>query len=297
MITSLVLGAVFGAGLWAVLAGAFPPRPGLAGVLAALHREPPAAPVITPGAGGWAARLGRPAAGLLSGLGLPRPGVRADLAVLGKPAGQHLAEQAAAAATGLLIGPVMAAVLAVRGARIPLAVPAWAALLLAAAGFAAPSLSARADAGRRRRDFRHALSAFLDLTVISLAGGAGVDAALGDAAATGTGWAFAQIRAALQSARLTRVAPWVTLGRLGAELGIGELAELAQSVSLAGTEGARIRESLAAKAASLRAHQLTDAEGQAAAATERMSMPVVILFLGFLIFIGYPAVAHVMAGL
>ena len=76
-----------------------------------------------------------------------------------------------------------------------------------------------------------------------------------------------------------------------------QLSELAASVSLAGTEGARVRASLAAKAAALRTRELTDAEGDAQAATERMSLPVVMLFIGFLVFIGYPALASVLAGL
>jgi Flp pilus assembly protein TadB len=181
--------------------------------------------------------------------------------------------------------------------HLPIAAPGWVSLLLASAGFLAPALSVRTEAARRRRDFRHALGAFLDLVVIGLAGGAGVDAALSDAAATGTGWAFTQIRQAIESARLTRVAAWVTLGRLGRELAIDELTELSDSVCLAGTEGARIRASLEAKAAALRARQLNDAEGRAAAATERMGMPVVLLFTGFLIFVGYPAIAQVMTGL
>jgi len=64
--------------------------------------------------------------------------------------------------------------------------------------------------------------------------------------------AFAYLRRALDGARLARETPWSALGRLGTELGIGELSELAASVSLAGTEGAKVRASLAAKAASLR---------------------------------------------
>jgi uncharacterized membrane protein len=48
---------------------------------------------------------------------------------------------------------------------------------------------------------------------------------------------------------------------------------------------------------SLRAHQLAEAETQAQAATERMSLPVVLLFAGFLVFIGYPAIARILAGL
>ena len=38
-------------------------------------------------------------------------------------------------------------------------------------------------------------------------------------------------------------------------------------------------------------------EGDAIAATERMSLPVMLLFLGFLAFIAYPALTQVLNGL
>src|SRR6185437_9587860 len=98
-------------------------------------------------------------------------------------------------------------------------------------------------------------------------------------------------------ARLTRRPPWETLGQLGTELGLPELGELAASITLAGTEGARVKSSLAAKAAALRTRQLADAEGAAQAATERMSLPLVLLFAGFILLIGYPAIVHVLLGL
>ncbi len=164
-------------------------------------------------------------------------------------------------------------------------------------GFVLPDLGIRADAARRRRDFRHALGSFLDLVVVALAGGGGVETALSDAASIGNSWAFALIRRALDGARLARETPWSALGRLGQELGIGELSELAASVSLAGTEGAKVRASLAAKAASLRTHELAEAETADQAATERMSLPIVMLFAGFLFFIGFPAVERVLTGL
>jgi hypothetical protein len=66
---------------------------------------------------------------------------------------------------------------------------------------------------------------------------------------------------------------------------------------LAGTEGAKVRTSLAAKASALRTHQITDAESDAQAANERMSLPVMLLFLGFLAFIGFPALTQVLNGL
>ena len=107
--------------------------------------------------------------------------------------------------------------------------------------------------------------------MIATAGGAGIEAALTYAAATGQGPAFAQIRQALETARLTRQPPWQTLGQLGTELGVTELTELAASITLAGTEGAKVRASLAAKSAAMRARQLAEAEAGAQAATERMS--------------------------
>jgi hypothetical protein len=84
---------------------------------------------------------------------------------------------------------------------------------------------------------------------------------------------------------------------LGEALGVAELSELAATVSLAGAEGAKVRASLGAKAASIRAHALADAQAKAEAMSERMSLPVVVLFAGFLLFVGYPALAHVLEGL
>ena len=94
-----------------------------------------------------------------------------------------------------------------------------------------------------------------------------------------------------------RTPPWGPLGRLGEELGIEELSELAATVALAGAEGAKVRATLAAKAASIRSHALANAQANAEAMSERMSLPVVVLFAGFLLFVGYPALAHVLEGL
>lgn len=295
MITALVSGAGFGAGLWALCVWLFPPRPAL-GALLARATTPPPAPVPVGEDTGWAARLGRPFVAPLQTLGLPGTRLARDLTVLGRPVATHLAEKATLTIAGLLL-PALAHLLLIL-ARLSLGVeaPAIAGLLLATCGFILPDLHVRAEAAKLRTAFRHALSAYLDLVWITLAGGAGVDSALHESAAIGHGWAFAHIRRALDTARLTRTTPWTALRQLGEELDITELSELAASVSLAGTEGAKVRTSLAAKASALRTHQLTDAEAQAQAATERMSLPVMALFLGFLIFIAYPALTQVLNG-
>ena len=59
-------------------------------------------------------------------------------------------------------------------------------------------------------------------------------------------------------------------------------ADEAGAVRLAGDEGARVRVSIAAKARSIRTRGLADAEGAAQAASERMSLPVVLLMTGFI---------------
>ena len=167
--------------------------------------------------------------------------------------------------------------------------PLWASLVFAVAGFVAPDLGIRADANRRRRDFRHALRSFLDLVVVALAGGGGVETALGRRGQRRLGMG---VRAVCAGRSTTPAWPARPRGPpsdgWAKSSGVAELSELAASVALAGTEGAKVRASLAAKAASLRTHELAEAETADQAATERMCLPVVLLFAGFLLFFGLP---------
>jgi hypothetical protein len=70
---------------------------------------------------------------------------------------------------------------------------------------------------------------------------------------------------------------------------VESLEEVAQSVQLAGEHGARIRQSLAAKATALRSKNLARIEHEAEQRTEHMGLPIVLLFLGFILLVGYPA--------
>ncbi|MFD4252499.1 type II secretion system F family protein [Amycolatopsis thermoflava] len=297
MIPALVFGAGAGAGLWLLLIWALPPRPALGARLAHATTRPAAPPIVAVADAAWVTKWGRVFVPTLRALGLPGARIENDLRVTGRGVDTHLASKALLAVSGVLAPWLLQALLALGGLSLGLEVPLLAGLVLAALGFLVPDLDMRTKATRLRREFRDALSTFLDLVWITLAGGAGIESALGDAAAVGRGPGFDQIRRALNAAQLTRTTPWNTLRRLGEELDIAELSELAASISLAGTEGARVRASLAAKAQALRTHQVTDAEADAQAATERMAMPVALLFLGFLGFIAYPAVTQVLNGL
>ena len=46
----------------------------------------------------------------------------------------------------------------------------------------------------------------------------------------------------------------------------------------------------------MRAKQLAEVEADANAATERMGLPMVLLFMGFLVLLGYPAMQMISAG-
>ncbi|MFD0034832.1 type II secretion system F family protein [Streptomyces sp. NPDC127172] len=298
--TVILLGLGLGGFLALTVYGINPPRASLADTLARLGNPPIASPplAVEDKVEGWATRLGWRAVPTLKALGLPTRSLRDDLAVAEVPVERFLAEKAAAFLAGLLAPSVASLLLwALTGSGFGVRLTVLGSLLTGTVLFFTPDLSVRAEASKRRKELRHTLSVFLNLVVIALAGGAGIHQALADAGANSHGWGAAQLRRALTAAEVGRTNVWHELGELGARTGVRELAELAATVSLAGSEGAKIRVSLEAKAAAMRTRSLAEADGAAQSATERMSLPVVVLFAGFLVFIGYPALQNVLAGL
>lgn len=281
----LLLGLVAGFGVILAGTGLFPARPTLAQALDGLRRAPvPVEPLP------WRTRaLSTP----LRALGLPRTRTRADLAVLERPGAAHLADQTLAVLAGLVLPPVVIGLLAASGSTFSAGVPLWASLAGGLGGWWLAETTVHAEADRRRDELRYALSAVLDLVVISLAGGAGLEQALDDACSDTNGWAANRLNRAVATSRLLRIPPWQSLGELGEETGVIELQELAATMSLAGAEGARIRTSLGIRAATMRAHQANALEAKANSATERMAMPVMLLAIAYMIFLLYPAVAAI----
>ncbi|MFB7194088.1 type II secretion system F family protein [Streptomyces sp. NPDC056240] len=298
--TVILLGLGLGGFLALTVYGINPPRPSLAETLSRLGTPITASsPASAAGKGeGWASRLGWRAVPALKALGLPTRSLRDDLAVADVPVERFLAEKTGAFLAGL-VAPSVASLLlwALTGSGFGVQSTVLGSLLTGAVLFFTPDLSVRAEAQRRRKELRHTLSVFLNLVVIALAGGAGIHQALVDAGANPHGWGAAQLRRALTASEVGRTNVWHELAALGARSSVRELAELAATVSLAGSEGAKIRVSLEAKAAAMRTRSLAESDGAAQSATERMSLPVVVLFAGFLVFIGYPALQNVLAGL
>jgi Flp pilus assembly protein TadB len=205
-------------------------------------------------------------------------------------------QTALSAVAGLLSPLAIGAVFTNLGISVPVGVVLALGALCAAGAVLFSARTLTREAKRQRAHARRAISAYLDLVVLCLAGGMGIEGALHAAADIADHPITRRLAGELAKARDNGEPPWEALGSLGSLLGIEELRELAASVGLAGTEGARIRSSLLAKAASMRRHELAEAERAANVITEQLFLPGVLLLAGFLLFVGYPAYARIATG-
>lgn len=301
MSPALAAGAGIGAGLWLLIAALAPARPTIGGQLDRLATASWTAPPKLSGelAGGWwprlQLRLGRPLAAAAAGRGALGPGPRADLAVTGRTPELLYAGKALAALAGLAAPVLLAGLLAAGGAPVPALVPAWVSLCAAAAGFLLPDVGLRRAAASSRRAWRAATAAYLDLVAMRMASGAGLSEAVTDAARIGDGPAFRALRGALADARTDQLTVAGALARLGTELALPDLAEVGARLALVEGSGAQAQTSLRAHAATLRDRERTDTQGRAAERSQSMLVAQIVLGLGFVIFLGYPAVAKVLA--
>jgi len=278
-------GALLGSGLVLILRGAVTSTTPLASVVAELHRAREVDAMTTSRGDHLVERL----------VGRRSDRRRAELAVCERSDAKFVQDRALWALI-FASGPLGALLLAATGTwtAVSPAIVAGAAVAAAAVGWWYAVVDLHSDAVRRRREFRHALAGYLELVTILMAGGAGVETALYDAAAIGRGTAFRHIRTALSASQARREPPWATLGHLGDRLGIHELQELEAAMILAGG-GAQVRESLTTRAESIRMKDLAQMETEAQARSETMVLPVAMMFAGFLLLIGYPALAALSA--
>jgi len=235
-------------------------------------------------------RLGATLERFCTELGWELPSIRASLRLTGKSVEAFLGTKVLLGAFGFLFPVLLLSGLRLLGLHLSVIIPVWLGLVFAAVFFFLPDIELRQEAAKRRRDFRHAIGAFLDLVAMNLAGGRGVPEALMSASEIGQGWAFARIRDALSNARLTGQTPWQALGALGEDVQVDELRDLAGALSLVAEDGAKVRESLTARAVSLRRRELADLEGQAAERSQSMLVAQLVMAGAFLIFLIYPAV-------
>ena len=243
----------------------------------------------------WLDALGYRAAALLRRTGIDLGALTSDLSVLGRSLERHLV-------TSLLLGllgfgaPLLVTALGTLAGRPMGSLPLLACLVLGAAMAALPTARLRSRAAQARRDFRHVVGSFLDLVSMSLSAGRGVPEALDAASALSDDPAMARIRDALAAARLRGETPWAAMGRLGETLRIDELRDLSAALALVAEDGAKIRESLSARATSMRRRELADAEGRAGENSESMLVAQLVIAIGFIVFLVYPALSGIMGG-
>ncbi|MDH6698631.1 type II secretion system F family protein [Streptomyces griseoviridis] len=219
--------------------------------------------------------------------------LRADLAVLDRSWENFLATKVLLGVAGLVFGPFLFAVVWTMSLASGPVIPVWLALACAALFFFLPDLEVRRDAADKRRDLRRVIGAYLDLVSMSLAGGRGLPEALMAAAEVSDGWATQRIRNALADARITGTSQWQALGQLGEEIGVEELKDLSASLALVADDGAKVRESLAARAETMRHRELAEIEGSAGEKSQSMLVAQLLLCAGFLVFLIFPAAMRV----
>jgi tight adherence protein C len=294
MIMTFVVGAVLGLGLFLLGLALIPQRAGLVQRLAAFDaaRSAAARPAYRTVAGEseFSRRLGSALAKFCAEQGWEFRSLRSSLSLVDRSFENYLATKILLALFGLIFAPLVFVLAGLAGFEIPIVFPLWAGLVLALIFFVLPDLELRQKVARRRRDFRHAVGAFLDLVAMNLSGGRGIPEALMAASEIGSGWAMWRIREALVNARITGQTPWQALGALGEEVKVDELRDLAAALSLVAEDGAKVRESLSTRAASLRRRELADLQGEAGERSQSMLVAQMLLCAGFLVFLIYPAV-------
>nr|MCW2727850.1 Type secretion system protein [Aeromicrobium sp.] len=298
MTLELLAGASVGFGVLLIVLALRRPVPGVAATLQRLDRQRRPSRSMTASAAGAEidSRLDRVRTTLgerleaeVGARGWQLMRTREDLAVMNRSMSTHLGTKALLALGAFIWLPVVVKLSGLVGG---LGVPMVLALAAAVFGFFLPDLTLHSEAEKRRRDFRHVTGAFLDLVAMNLAGGRGLPEALMAASSFGDHWAMVRMRQALSNARIMGWTPWEGIARLGRDLGVEELRDLASALALAGDEGARIRLSLMARAESMRRKEMVDIEGAAGESSQSMLMAQLLMCVAFLVFLAYPAVSQ-----
>lgn len=215
------------------------------------------------------------------------PDTHRQLRLKGTATEVFLAQKVAGALTGAVLPLSLAtAVQLVTGFGLLVGAPV--ALLCCLAGFFLPDLVLRSGATSHSEDSTEALLTFFDLVTLERLANQSATQALQSAASVSDVTIFVWIRSALERARLEQRAPFAELQRLGTELQLPALADLADVMRLDET-GASLSSALRARVKELRDAHLTAAKQAAAEVSERMTVFMVLPSLIFgLIFLVPP---------
>ncbi len=300
MITGLQLallgGGLVGAGASLALLRIAPVRPDLSDVVRRLSPDRGGSTGHSVEGDGrtWADLLGRWSVRALPGAIWGRP-LDQELALLRIPQTRFYGQKLLFALVGALASPLLSLLFTVLGWRLPLLLPVGATVVLAAGLFMLPDHNVRDDAKRARLEFARALGAYTDLVALERSSGSGPRQSLEVAAEVGDSWVFRRLREELAYSSWSGEQPWDALRRLASELGVTELADLADIMRLSGEEGAQVYGQLRARSAAMRNAMLNDEVAVANAVGEKLSIPMSLLGVIFLVILVTPALLRVMA--
>jgi tight adherence protein C len=289
MTVVIILGFFAGLGCIGVVKGLHPATPSLESISATMSKPPPAG-VASTGGLNVSMAAGKTLVSWVDGTTVASHptwlALFPSLAITGESPERLASKVLVLGGAGLLGPPILWVATQLAG------FPVSPVVVILISAIAAPAAACVPVA----RMLSRARGSFVDLVVLSLAGGVGIEGALLAASRVSDDWAVTRMARALSMARDSGQSPWAGLGQLGAEIAVPELVELSTTLELAGTEGARIRQSLSSRAVSLRRHEQADAESAANTMTERLFLPGALLLFGFLLFIGYPAFSRIIGG-
>lgn len=205
-----------------------------------------------------------------------------ELALLRIPLPRYYGEKIVFALLGLMFPSLLVLVVGLFGFQLPVAVPVAASLILAVGCWFVPNFNVRDDAKRGRLEFHRALGAYVDLVALERNAGSGPRQAMEVAASIGHSWVFRRVGEELARSRWSGQAPWDALTALADDLGVPELADLADIMRLSGEEGAQVYATLRARSSAMRTALLTNAQGKANEVSERMVVPGALLGVVFI---------------
>lgn len=240
-------------------------------------------------------RTGRWLVGQLHRYGVELPNMREDLAILERSLERYLVSLLVTFAVGFSFMACAGTVFALIGIPLGFAVPLGVGIIFGGVLVVANTVQLHRDAEGRRAEMRHTLTIYLTLVRMGLASGRGLPEALPMAAQIGSGWTFDLLAATLRHSRNIGQSAWVGWDELGSRIGVAELRDLGASVELVGGEGARVQESLAARAETLRQRELDADHERAEQYEESMKMAAMVMVIGLLTFIGFPAIMTILA--
>ncbi len=214
-----------------------------------------------------------------------------DLNILGISGAELAGRKAALALGGLLVPPVLFAVLLVAGVDLPALLLAGLSVGLGVLGWVIPSRQVGERAALAREEFLAALTAFLALVGLERQARGSPTEALEEASRISGAWPFVMIHTELLRAELAGQPPWDGLRDLGRRVGVEQLTNLADIVAAA-ADGAAVFETLLAEARNLRNAELSDQQERAGVAGEQLTLPAIVLATGFMMLVLYPALTR-----